>query len=147
MPKKSVKGAGRIRRVAKKTVWERGEHYAEMWGVEGALSAGIAALDLLDSAGREKAIMIAKGLNGADKVAKPGARPGVADAVDAVKYASVHYELLSKADREALDELRLILGPKPKKPPRSPTRKAVRAVAARARGRSKSGGDNSAGAA
>ena len=64
MPKISVKGAGRIRQVTNKTVWDRGEHYAGIWGVEGTLSAGIAALDLLDSAGREKAIEIAKGLAG-----------------------------------------------------------------------------------
>lgn len=39
---------------------EAGEKYAEMWGVETALSAGIAALELLDAAGREKAVKMAR---------------------------------------------------------------------------------------
>jgi len=119
MPKKSVKGAGRIRQVTNKTVWNRGERYSEIWGVEGTLSAGIAALDLLDPAGREKAIEIAKGIAEEKQPIKMAetkpVRPSILDAVDAVKYATVHYRLHSKEEQEALDELRRILAP-PKKP-------------------------------
>jgi len=124
MPRKSVKNAGRIQQITNKTVWKRADFYAEIWGVGGALSAGIIALDLLDSEGREKAIKIAKGLAEVDgKVDKTGtARPAVVDAVDIVKYATVQYKLLSKEDKEALDELRRILSPPPPPPRKRKTK-------------------------
>lgn len=119
MPKNSVKGAGRIRQVTNKTVWERGDFYAKMYGVEGTLSAGIAALDLLDFEGREKAVKIAKGIAEEKYQQKRCEQePGVCHiktAAKVLKYASVRYKLLSKEDKEALDELRRALGPEPKK--------------------------------
>ena len=97
------------------------------------LSAGVIALSKLSADERENMIDEANG---------PGAEQEgatIADALEAVKAATIHYELLGKDDKEALEELRLVLGPKPKKHPRSPTRKAVGRVAAAARGRSRSG--------
>jgi len=107
---------GRVESILHKVVHNRANYYASLWDVKTALSAGIAALDMLDSAGREKAIKIANGLTEENLPTKP-VRPPVSDAVDAIKYATVHYEMLGKEDKEVLDELRRILSPptKPKK--------------------------------
>lgn len=82
---------GRIENTLYEAVWGRAKHYAGLWDVKTALSAGIAALDLLTPQEREKAIAIAKNKVRSEKM--EGA-------------ASGSYQLLSSEDQEALDQFR-----------------------------------------
>ena len=83
--------ASRIKTLLHKSVVEWGEKYATMWGTETALSAGIAALELLSPEGREIAVKIARGLGEGQ--------------------AKNHYKLLSPADQELLRQIRKSLAP------------------------------------
>ena len=51
---------GRLEDNLHKNVWSRANHYARLWDAKTALSAGIAALDMLTAEQREKAISKAK---------------------------------------------------------------------------------------
>ncbi len=52
---------GRIENNLTEQVWVIAKKYENLWDLRTALSAGVAALELLDAAGREKACGIAKG--------------------------------------------------------------------------------------
>ncbi len=52
---------GRIDELLHDSVIDRGNYYAQIWNVKTALSAGIAALDMLNSSQREAALAIARG--------------------------------------------------------------------------------------
>jgi len=138
MVKEKTKTTVDLTEVAKKIKAE----LAPKYGLRGTLSAGLVALSKLSADDRERAVAEAKGIEAeppgvgkqsaqptqdeidrlwrsikelADKLdVQLETRPAVSAAADAVKYATVHYKLLSKEDKEAVDELRRILGPKPK---------------------------------
>ena len=82
------------------------------------LSASVVALSKLSAEERENMVAEAQGIAGEKVPEKATATkpvpPSVLEAVDAVKYATVHYKLHSKKEQEAPDELRWILGPEPK---------------------------------
>jgi len=76
------------------------------------LSAGVVALSKLTAEDREEMVAEAQGITAEKPLCQP-----ISDAADAIKHATVHYDMLGKEDKEVLDDLRRILGPesKPKK--------------------------------
>jgi hypothetical protein len=52
---------GKIEQDLYETVWVRAEYYAKVMGLKAAMSAGIVALDMLNSEQREQAVTLAKG--------------------------------------------------------------------------------------
>jgi len=107
---------GRVESILHKVVHNRANYYASLWDVKTALSAGIAALDMLDSAGREKAIEIAKGLTEEkpkekDYICPVPTCPVLPKALDAVKDALEQNKDLTDKEKTALDNLRQLLEP------------------------------------
>ncbi|MGH2271374.1 hypothetical protein ACQ9LF_06205 [Anaerohalosphaeraceae bacterium U12dextr] len=81
--KKEEPKKGRIEYLLYPAVWSRGKYYGNMWDIKTALSAGIAALDMLTAEQREQAVAVAKG-----------------------ETMSVRYELLNAKEQQLLDEFR-----------------------------------------
>jgi hypothetical protein len=74
---------GRIETQLHDAVQKRARFYANLWDQKTALSAGIAALDMLTAEQREQAVAVAKG-----------------------ETMSVRYELLDAKEQQLLDEFR-----------------------------------------
>lgn len=63
---------GRIENNLTEQVWPIAKKFEKLWDLKTTLSAGVAALELLDAAGREKACAIAKGQIEYDFVIRTG---------------------------------------------------------------------------